>query len=120
MDDALIARSGKRTTLIPDLLSWHRHLMRFGHNNPGARAGEWRENQVGVYGGSRLIYLAPPPARMDLEKKNFEQWLVKETSKEMSIPDIFRLAAMAHFRFAAIHPYDDVNGRGARLTDLFC
>lgn len=118
--DVVHAGETFRLGLEKALVVWHSHLMRFGHNNEGVIGGEYRKCPVGVYGNGRLIYLAPPPERVHDEMKAFAAFVDAVPWDSLSIPEIFRVAAVAHFRMAAIHPYGDGNGRSARLIDLAC
>jgi Fic family protein len=66
--------------------------------------------------GKEIIhYEAMPYDQVDAEMKLFFQWW-KESKR--TIDGIIR-AAIAHFRFVTIHPFEDGNGRIARaLTDM--
>lgn len=59
-----------------------------------------------------IFYFASPeetPAKMN----DLMDWFVNETSKEIEHPLI--IAAEFHYRFIRIHPFDDGNGRMARI-----
>ncbi|MCI5145038.1 MAG: Fic family protein [Candidatus Electrothrix sp. AR3] len=65
--------------------------------------------------GRQLVhYKAPPPDAVPEEMRCFLRWL----NGQSSLDGLIR-AALAHYRFVAIHPFDDGNGRIARaLTDM--
>jgi Fic family protein len=69
----------------------------------------------GPLGKEIIHYEAPPADRIDLEMNRFLLWWEESRG---TLEGIVR-AAMAHFWFVAIHPFDDGNGRIARaLTDM--
>ena len=60
---------------------------------------------------------APPRTILEAELKAFLNWF-KQSQKDESIDPIIR-AALTHFWFITLHPFDDGNGRLCRaLTDL--
>jgi Fic family protein len=62
-------------------------------------------------------YEAPPPERLEAEMAAFFSWWWWEESRE-KLDGVIR-AALAHLHFAAIHPFDDGNGRLARaIADM--
>ena len=70
----------------------------------------------GAIGRKKVHYLAPPPEILDNEMGSFIKWF---NSKDSHLDDGLIRAALAHFWFAAIHPFDDGNGRLARaLTEM--
>lgn len=104
------------------LLGWHAALFPTGHS--GARkitAGAWRETgsapmQVvsGPLGKERVHFEAPAAERLEQEMKGFLDWFRAGDS----IDPVLR-AAIAHFWFVTIHPFDDGNGRIARaIADM--
>jgi Fic family protein len=69
----------------------------------------------GRIGKEKIHYIAPPADRIQTEMKTFISWWNKS---RRSMEGIIR-AAVAHFYFVSIHPFDDGNGRIARaLTDM--
>lgn len=68
----------------------------------------------GYLGKERMHYVAPTPDRLDSEMQKFIEWF----NGEDSTPYIIR-SAIAHFWFVSIHPFEDGNGRLARiLSDM--
>lgn len=68
----------------------------------------------GYLGKERIHYVAPTPDRLDSEMQKIIEWF----NGEDSTPYIIR-SAIAHFWFVSIHPFEDGNGRLARiLSDM--
>lgn len=84
------------------------------------RVGDWRGNEPmrvvsGPVGHEKVHFEAPPADRVDNEMIRFFLWWENEKGR---LDGVLR-AAIAHFRFVTIHPYEDGNGRLARaLTDM--
>ncbi len=69
----------------------------------------------GRLGKEKIHYIAPPSKKVKSEMNAFLKWWNK---KDQSSEGIIR-AAIAHFWFVSIHPFDDGNGRLARvITDM--
>ena len=63
-----------------------------------------------------IVYMPPEASDVPLLMRDLVQWLDDSTSSGFPYP---LLAAIAHYRFATIHPYFDGNGRTARLLTTF-
>jgi Fic family protein len=109
--------------LTPERLwGWQASLFPSGYSGlHKIQVGSWRQSpeamQVvsGPLGKEIIHYEAPPADRIDSEMDHFLQWW--EDSRG-AVEGVVR-AAIAHFLFVAIHPFDDGNGRVARaLTDM--
>lgn len=102
------------------LQAWHAALFPTGFSGLSKiRVGKWRTKPMQVLSGpvgkEKVHYQAPPPEDMDREMKTFLVWWEKSHGKMEG----FLRAAIAHFWFVTIHPFDDGNGRIARaLTDM--
>lgn len=69
----------------------------------------------GYLGRERIHYIAPSPERVEEEMEHFIEWF----NSEKPISPVIR-SAIAHFWFVSIHPFEDGNGRLARiLGDMF-
>ena len=81
-------------------------------NTPGA----YREHSVKVGNREHGGVYAPPKIRPDIEKlmEEFINWI---NGKGLLAEEPLIRAALAHFHFAAIHPFADGNGRTARLLE---
>ncbi len=65
----------------------------------------------------RIEYVAVMPSELQAEIDKFYQdvtWLVKQ---KMSVEEVFYYAAYLHLVFVKIHPFNDGNGRSARLLE---
>ncbi|MEK6534368.1 MAG: Fic family protein [Thermodesulfobacteriota bacterium] len=109
--------------LTPERLwGWQASLFPTGYSGLyKVQAGSWRKSPEpmrvvsGPLGREIIHYEAPPADRMDLEMNRFLLWWEESRG---ALEGIVR-AAIAHFLFVAIHPFDDGNGRVARaLTDM--
>ncbi|ACM18465.1 Fic family protein [Geotalea daltonii FRC-32] len=104
------------------LWGWQAALFPSGYSGMHRiKVGGWREGaeprQVisGPVGREKIHFQAPPADRLDQEMKRLLSWWDESNGK---VEGIIR-AAVAHFWFVTIHPFDDGNGRIARaLTDL--
>jgi len=104
------------------LYDWHAALFPTGRSGmQRITVGKWRTEasgpmQVvsGPIGREKVHYEAPGYARLDKEMTAFIKWF---NAKPES--DLVLRAAIAHFWFVTIHPFDDGNGRIARaLADM--
>ena len=82
----------------------------------GARieVGKYRTNEEhivsGMFGREKIHYIAPSPERVDEEMLQFLDWFNSNESESYVIR-----SAVAHLRFVSIHPFEDGNGRLARI-----
>lgn len=68
----------------------------------------------GMFGRERVHYIAPDPERVEAEMARFLEWF----NEEEDVNSIIR-SAIAHLWFVSIHPFEDGNGRLARiLSDM--
>ena len=105
------------------LLTWHHWL--FPNIDPiwqKIRVGQWRGDEPMQVVSGRLDkptvhFEAPPRAILEQEITQFLQWF--EQGKTNTQLDPLLRAAIVHFWFVTLHPFDDGNGRLTRaLTDL--
>ena len=80
--------------------------------------GQYRTNEEhivsGMFGREKIHYIAPSPDRVEEEMQKFLTWF----DKEEPVSSVIR-SAIAHFWFVSIHPFEDGNGRLARiLSDM--
>ena len=80
--------------------------------------GAWREGPMqvisGAIGHEKIHYEAPEANRLDSEMERFLTWF----NAPSTIDGVLR-AALAHFWFVTIHPFEDGNGRIARaIADM--
>ncbi|MFB9121690.1 Fic family protein [Bergeyella porcorum] len=80
--------------------------------------GQWRTGEMqivsGAMGKEKIHYEAIPAQNLEQEMDIFLDWLNDNENLDLVLK-----AAIAHFWFIIIHPFDDGNGRIARaITDL--
>lgn len=67
-----------------------------------------------MFGREKIHYIAPSPDRVEEEMEKFLTWF----DGEEPVSSVIR-SAIAHFWFVSIHPFEDGNGRLARiLSDM--
>lgn len=89
----------------------------FSEGSP-IEVGQYRTNEEhivsGMFGREKIHYIAPPPERVDEETAHFLDWF----NRQENVNSVIR-SAIAHFWFVCIHPFEDGNGRLARiLSDM--
>ena len=101
------------------LFGWHAALFPSGWSGMSKiTVGAYRVDGMSVVSGElgneKVHYVAPAPERVPGEMKKLLEWLEKKQNT-----DPYVKAAIAHFWFEAIHPFDDGNGRiGRAIADL--
>jgi len=118
--DATLNHSGPLTD--QRLFGWQAALFPTGFSGINKiNVGKWRSGKTpmevvsGPMGREKVHYVAPPSAQVKKEMTNFLKWW---NSPPGDLDGLIR-AAIAHFWFVTIHPFDDGNGRIARaLTDM--
>ena len=104
------------------LCSWHAALFPTGRSGMNRitvgvwRTGEFGAMQVvsGAMGSEKVHFEAPEANLLDMEISRFLEWF--EGNKPI---DSVIKAAVAHFWFVTIHPFEDGNGRIARaIADM--
>jgi Fic family protein len=122
VDVLLDATANYSEPLSPErLMGWQAALFPTGYSGlRKIRTGQWRGPELmqvvsGPVGKEKVHFEAPPSDQVDMEIRDFIQWWTKGSK---NIEGLLR-AAIAHFRFITIHPFEDGNGRIARaLTDM--
>lgn len=104
------------------LFGWHASLFPTGRSGMHKiQVGGWRDDakgpmQVvsGAIGREKVHYEAPEAGRINVEMSTFLEWFNKTSTMDPVLK-----AAIAHFWFVTIHPFDDGNGRIARaIADM--
>lgn len=101
------------------LLGWHAALFPNGFSGPySIEVGRYRSGEMqvvsGAMGKEKVHYQAVKPEKVKSEMNKFLTWLNKEDKLDPVLK-----AAIAHFWFIIIHPFDDGNGRIARaISDM--
>lgn len=103
------------------LYGWQAALFPTGYSGMHKiKVGRWRGVRSmrvvsGPVGRERVHFEAPPADRIADEMRGFLEWWKDSRGR---VEGVLR-AAIAHFRFVTIHPFEDGNGRIARaLTDM--
>ena len=101
------------------LCAWQAAFFPAGYSEGSQiEVGQYRTNEEyiisGMFGREKIHYIAPSPERVDGEMQKFLTWF----NAEEPVSSIIR-SAIAHFWFVSIHPFEDGNGRLARiLSDI--
>lgn len=101
------------------LFGWHAALFPTGHSGYyKIDVAQYRKGEMqvvsGALGNEKVHYHAPSPDRVAGEMAKFLEWFNASDTL-----DPVMKAAIAHFWFVAVHPFDDGNGRIARaITDM--
>ena len=115
------ARFHNQPLTLERLNGWHAALFPLGYSGlRKIRAGRLRGDEPmqivsGPIGKEKVHFEALPKEQLDLEMRLFLKWW----NSSLGRMDGILRAAGAHLRFVTIHPYEDGNGRLARvLTDM--
>ncbi len=79
--------------------------------------GKYRNDKVGVFGQSGLVYLAVKAEYVGEVMRSFFKEISALLTASLSLEEVFYFASLIHLRFAHIHPFADGNGRAARLLE---
>ena len=82
-----------------------------------SKRGKYREEPVGVFGKSGLVYLAIEPELIKKEMKQFFEDVELLLAEPLNEQEAFYHASLIHLKFVHIHPFNDGNGRIARLIE---
>jgi Fic family protein len=82
-----------------------------------SKQGRYRQEKVGVFGQSGLVYLAIEPELVIDTMHEFFDDLNVLFKSDLSKAEVFYYASLIHLKFAHIHPFLDGNGRAARLIE---
>lgn len=101
------------------LFGWHAALFPTGYSGTYAiEVGKYRTGEMqivsGAMGKEKIHYQAVKPKLVKAEMDKFLDWFNNDNQLDVVIK-----AAIAHFWFIIIHPFDDGNGRiGRAITDM--
>lgn len=108
------------------LFQWHKNLFGNPKGNIGfnglysTKVGEYRTDEEGSmriisgYGKNEKIHFEAPPAKcISQEMKRFLAW-INDSDKNQNLNSVIK-SAISHLYFVEIHPFEDGNGRLARV-----
>jgi Fic family protein len=101
------------------LFGWHAALFPTGYSGSyKIEVGRYRTGEIqvvsGAMGKEKVHYEAVKPGLVKTEMEKFLDWFNTDNSLDPVLK-----AAIAHFWFIIIHPFDDGNGRiGRAITDM--
>ena len=101
------------------LCAWQAAFFSSGYSEGSQiEIGQYRTNEEhivsGLFGREKIHYIAPSPNRIGGGMKKFLTWF----DDEEPVSSVIR-SGIAHFWFVSIHPFEDGNGRLARiLSDM--
>jgi Fic family protein len=101
------------------LFGWHAALFPTGYSGPySIEVGQYRTGEMqvvsGAMGKEKVHYQAVKSELVKPEMDRFLEWFNNENSLDPVLK-----AAIAHFWFIIIHPFDDGNGRiGRAISDM--
>ena len=79
--------------------------------------GKYRNEKIGVFGKSGLVYLAIEPEYVKETMEQFFSDVYNLLKQVLSKAQVFYFASLIHLIFVHIHPFRDGNGRAARLIE---
>lgn len=108
---------GQKNTLTPSsLLSSHAQLTK--HILKKAQRGKIRTgNMFVVIKEGKIEYVAAAPAFVKTEMQKLTHDIQILLDASLSFDEVFFFASLLHLVFAKIHPFEDGNGRKARLLE---
>ncbi len=101
------------------LCAWQAAFFPTGYSEGSQiEVGRYRTNDEhivsGMFGREKVHYIAPAPERVEGEMAMFLDWF----NRDENVSSVIR-SAIAHLWFVSIHPFEDGNGRLARiLSDM--
>ena len=96
------------------LFTWHNAIFPTGQSGLiKIKTGRYRTDEIQIvsnpYGREKVHYIAPPPNKIEKEMNKLLDYINNSTEHR------YIKSAKAHIWFLAIHPFDDGNGRLARV-----
>ena len=97
------------------LCAWQAAFFPTGYSEGSKiEVGKYRTNEEhiisGMFGREKVHYIAPAPERVEGEMAMFLDWF----NRDENVSSVIR-SAIAHLWFVSIHPFEDGNGRLARI-----
>lgn len=119
--EMMLDATQRHTLLLTEkrLFGWHAALFPTGYSGPyKIEVGQYRTGEMqvvsGAMGKEKVHYEALKPEFVKPEMDNFLDWFNNDNTLDPVLK-----AAIAHFWFIIVHPFDDGNGRiGRAITDM--
>ena len=97
------------------LCGWQAAFFSTGYSEGSQiEVGQYRTHEEhivsGMFGREKIHYIAPAPERVEKEMSDFIDWFNSDNHTSYIVR-----SAIAHFCFVSIHPFEDGNGRIARI-----
>jgi len=99
----------------PNLLAIHKILSQTILRE--SKRGIYRNDRMGVFGSSGLIYLAIEPHYVAEKMAELISDIQILLTRDLPLEKVFYHASLIHLKFVHIHPFWDGNGRTARLLE---
>lgn len=94
------------------------HKILSDHFLPESQQGQFRKNSMYVLNKEdRIEYVACSVPQLPSELEDFESKMEELLAKDLSPNEVFYYASWLHLYFVKIHPFQDGNGRTARLIE---
>ncbi len=118
IDDLYNAYTFAKTNEINEKNIAEAHKLLSKHIVAKNRQGKLRtQNMYVSTPDGRIEYVAPSPFEVETEMKKFYADLFILLKTDMSMEEVFFFASLIHLVFVKIHPWNDGNGRSARLYE---
>lgn len=83
----------------------------------GGNQGVYRQDKVGVFSSSGLVYMAVEYTKVAEEMQKLFADIRECKNISLTVSECMYFASLVHLRCAEIHPFTDGNGRAARLLE---
>jgi Fic family protein len=118
IDDLYEAYTFSKSNELNESNIAHAHVLLSKNILDKNKQGKYRTQNMDVSTpDGRIEYVAASPFEVEVEMEKFYNDLLLLLKTEMSIEEVFFYASMIHLVFVKIHPWNDGNGRSARLIE---
>jgi Fic family protein len=120
IDDLYNAYSFAKTHELNEKNISEAHRLLSKHIVAKNKQGKFRtQNRYVSTPDGRIEYVAAAPFEVEPEMKKFYHDVAILLQTELTIDEVFFYASMIHLVFVKIHPWNDGNGRSARLIEIW-
>ena len=118
IDDLYNAYSFAKTHKLNEKNISEAHRLLSMHIVAKSKQGKFRtQNMYVSTPDGRIEYVAAAPFEVEPEMEKFFQDVAMLLKKDLTVEEVFFYASMIHLVFVKIHPWNDCNGRSARLIE---